>query len=46
MMSPLVGGVRKRVIFADVQYYLRKVGGSDKVQKCADVIQGWSLIEG
>ena len=23
-----------------------RVGGSEKVQKCADVIQGWSLIFG
>ena len=31
-------------IFADVQYYIYAdvVGGSKKVQKYADVIQGWS----
>ena len=35
-----VGGVRKVAIFADVQYYLcwQRVGRSEKVQKCADVI--------
>ena len=33
-------GVRKIAIFADVQYYFswRRVGGSEKVQKFADVI--------
>ena len=31
--------------FADIQYciYADIVGGSEKVQKYADVIQGWSL---
>jgi hypothetical protein len=32
--------------FADVQYciiYAEIVGGSEKVQQCADVIKGWSL---
>ena len=31
-------GVRKMVIFADDYLGLRRVGGSEKVQKCADVI--------
>ena len=33
-----VSGFRKMAIFADVQYYLcwRRVGGSEKVQKCAE----------
>ena len=40
----LGGWGRKMVIFADVQYciYADIVGGSEKVQKYADVIQGWS----
>ena len=36
-----VGGVRKKLIFAEVQYYLRlhsRMDGSEKGQKCADVI--------
>ena len=34
------GGVQKRAVFADVQYciYANIVGGSEKVQKYADVI--------
>ena len=43
--SDWMGWVRKMAIFSDVQYYLywRRVGGSEKVKKCADVIEEWSL---
>ena len=36
---------QKMAIFTDVQYCLcwRRVGGSEKVQKCAAVIWGWSV---
>ena len=37
--SDWLGGVRKMANFADVGW----LGASEKVQKCADVIQGWSL---
>ena len=35
-----MGGVRKLAIFADFQWYL--LGLTEKVQKCTDVILGWS----
>ena len=39
--------IQKMAAFADVQHciYAQIVGGSAKVQKCADVIYGWSLFE-
>jgi hypothetical protein len=45
----LGGWVRKMAIFAAVQYYIYAnvgwMGESEKVQKCADVIIGWSLTQ-
>ena len=43
----LGGWVQKTASFADVQYciYADKVGGAQKGQKYADVIQGWSLMK-
>ena len=39
-------GGSKKDIFADGQYCIHAdiVGGSEKVQKCADVIYGWSIL--
>ena len=35
------GGFNKRQFYAD---FTSLVGGSEKVQLCADVMYGWSLI--
>ena len=34
-------------VFADVQYciYADILGGSKKIQKCADVVYGWTLLD-
>ena len=39
--------IQKMAAFADVQHciYAQIVGGSAKVQKCADVIYGWSHLQ-
>ena len=41
----LGGWVKKMAVFANVQYcvYIDIVGGSEQVQKCADVIKEWSF---
>ena len=39
-----MGGVRQIAIFADVQLlFMLTYGESQKFQKCADVIKGWTL---
>ena len=40
-----MGGVRQIAIFAAVQLlFMLTYGGSQKFQKCADVIKGWTLF--
>ena len=46
-VTELGGWVQKKVVFDDLQYcnYADILSGSEKVEICADVIYGWSLVQ-